>query len=172
MEKSMPRLLTMGLALALAGCGGGEDAANNSAVATPTPSPTPGPMLGGVDLEKPIRASGTAPFWSIYLAPGTIAYTDAPKAAPVDFYPASPRLVGDSVRFATQTPDAEPVTITLTAKACAAGKAQLPLTAEVRIGSRVSKGCAGPEAYEWAERNRVQFEAAQKAKAEKSSKAQ
>ncbi|WBY08057.1 hypothetical protein PIB19_00360 [Sphingomonas sp. 7/4-4] len=56
------------------------------------------------------------------------------------------------MRFETQTPEAEPVTITLIAKACAAGKETLPLGAEVRIGNRTLKGCAGPGAYDWAAR--------------------
>lgn len=150
MEKRMRPLLMMGLALALAGCGGGEEVANNSAA--PTPTPTPGPMLGGVDLDKPIRATGSAPYWAIYIAPGTIAFADAPAASPKDFYPISPKLAGDTARFETQTPDAEPVTITLTAKACVAGKETLPLGAEVRIGGRTLKGCAGPGAYDWAAR--------------------
>lgn len=161
----MRRLVTAGLALALAGCGGGEEVANNSAA--PSPTPTPGPMLGGVDLDKPIRVSGAGPRWAIYLAPGAITYTETPRATPVDFYPASPKLAGDAARFATQTPQGAPVAITLTAKACAASDSQLPLTAEVRIGSRVLKGCAGPDAYEWAERNKAQFEAAQRKKAAK-----
>lgn len=146
----MRPLLTMGLALALAGCGGSEEAANNSAA--PTPTPTPGPMLGGVDLDKPIRATGNAPYWAIYIAPGTIAFTEAPKASSTDFYPISPKLAGDTARFETQTPEAEPVTITLTAKACAAGKVTLPLNAEVRIGDKTLRGCAGPGAYDWAAR--------------------
>ena len=150
MEKRMRLLLTMGLALTLAACGGGEDVANNSAV--PTPTPTPGPMLGGVDLDKPSRATGSAPYWAIYIAPGTIAFADAPKASPTDFYPISPKLAGDTARFETQTPKGEPVTITLTAKACQAGKETLPLTAEVRIGDRTLRGCAGPGAYDWAAR--------------------
>lgn len=148
MEKHMRPLLTMGLALTLAGCGGGEEVANNIAA----PTPTPGPMLGGVDLDKPIRATGSAPYWAIYIAPGTIAFADAPATNPTDFYPISPKLAGDTARFETQTPEAEPVTITLTAKACAAGKETLPLGAEVRIGSRTLKGCAGPGAYDWAAR--------------------
>ena len=146
----MSRLLIMGLALALAGCGGGEEVANNSA--GPTPTPTPGPMLGGVDLDKPIRATGSAPYWAIYIAPGTIAFADAPAVSPTDFYPISPKLAGDTARFETQTPEAEPVTITLIARACTAGKETLPLDAEVRIGSRTLRGCAGPGAYDWAAR--------------------
>ncbi|NIJ20646.1 putative membrane protein [Sphingomonas naasensis] len=143
----MRRLLISALALALAGCGG-EEVANNSA--TPTPSPTPGPMLGGVELNKPIRASGTTPHWAIYIAPGTITYADAPGAAPRDLYPASPRLMGGAALVETRTPEGDAVTITLTAAACGTGKAPLPLTAEVRIGSRVLKGCAGQGAYDWA----------------------
>lgn len=164
----MRRLVIAGLALALAGCGGGEELANNSAA--PTPTPTPGPMLGGLDLDKPLRASGTGPYWAIQIAPGTITFTDKADAAPVDFYPVSPKLAGDTASFETQTPHAEPVTIMLTAKPCTAGKAQLPLTAEARIGGRVLKGCAGPGAYDWAERKKAQLEAEQR-KAGKVSKA-
>lgn len=146
----MRRWAIAGLALALAGCGGGEEVVNNKAAPTPSPTPTPGPMLGGVALDKPVRASGAAPYWAVYIAPGTITFANAPKAAAVDLYPASPKLAGDTARIDTQTPDAEPVAITLTAKPCQAGKAQLPLTAEARIGSRTFKGCAGPGAYDWA----------------------
>jgi uncharacterized membrane protein len=150
MEEKMRRLVIAGLALALAGCGGGEEVANNSAA--PTPTPTPGPMLGGLDLNKPLRAAGTGPDWVIHIAPGTITFADKADAAPMDLYPVSPKLAGDTASFETQTPHAEPVTIKLTDKACAAGKEQLPLTAEARIGGRVLKGCAGPGAYAWAKR--------------------
>jgi len=64
----MRKLLTTGLALALAGCGG-EEVVNNSVAPTPTPTP---PMLGGVDLNTPLRAAGTGPYWQIEIAPGTI----------------------------------------------------------------------------------------------------
>jgi uncharacterized membrane protein len=149
-------LLMAGLALALAGCGG-EEVADNKV--KPTPTPTPGPKLGGVDLNKPIRASGAAPYWALYIAPGTIAFADAADAASTDFYPVSPGLAGDTARFDTQTPKGEPVTIILAAKACTAGKTQLPLTAEARIGARTLHGCAGNGAYDWATRPRPSPEA-------------
>lgn len=133
-------LLTTGLALALAGCGS-EEVANNSVAPRPTPTP---PTLGGVDLNTPLRASGTGPYWQIDIAPGTIAYAASPDAHPTDFYPVSPTLGGGRAIFETQTPEAEPVTITLTAAACMAGKASLSLTAEAKIGARTLKGCAGP----------------------------
>jgi uncharacterized membrane protein len=163
----MRLLLTTGLALALTACGGGEEVVNNSAAATPSPTPTPGPMLGGVDLNKPIRAAGAGPYWAIYIAPGTITHADAPAAAPVDFYPASPKLAGDAARIETQTPKGEPVKITLSAKACAVGKETMPLTAEARIGERVLTGCARPDAYEWTERKKAQIEAWKKAEADR-----
>lgn len=148
----MRLLLTMGLALVLAGCGGGEDS-DTGAAASPTPralpTPKPGPMLGGVDLNRPIRATGAAPYWAIYIAPGTITYADAPKATPIDFYPASTKRADNIARIETQTPKGEPVTITLSPKACTAGKEQLPLTAEARIGARTLHGCAGRGAYDW-----------------------
>ncbi|MDP5279554.1 hypothetical protein Q9Q95_11535 [Sphingomonas sp. DG1-23] len=145
----MRSLLMSGLMLALAGCGGAEVADNKT---VPTPTPTPGPKLGGVELNKPVRASGAAPYWTLYIAPGTIAFADAADAPVTDFYPVSPTLKGDTARLDTQTPTGEPVTITLAAKACAAGKAQLPLTAEMRIGARTLRGCAANGTYDWAAR--------------------
>jgi uncharacterized membrane protein len=143
----MRRLLMAGLVLALAGCGGEDVAANKAA---PTPTPTPGPKLGRVELNKPVRASGTVPRWAIYIAPGTITFADGAAATPVDLYPVSPTLTADAARFETRTPEGAPVTILLTAQACVVGKEKLPLTAEARIGSRTLKGCAGPGAYDWA----------------------
>ena len=146
----MRRVLTIGLLLALAGCGGAAEVTNNSVAPSPSPTPTPGPMLGGVDLDKPVRATGAGARWAIYLAPGTITYTEVPDAAPIDFHPVSPKLANGRATFETRTPEAEPVTIQLSAGGCGAGDAQLPLIAEVRIGSRMLKGCAGPGAYAWA----------------------
>jgi len=136
----MRQMLTLGLLLALAGCGGGEELTNNSVA--PSPTPTPGPMLGGIDLDKPLRATG-APGWTIDIAPGTIAYAPSAEAVPVDFYPVSPRVADGRAVFNTQTPEAEPVTIALTGVPCTAGKTRLPLTVEARIGARTLHGCAG-----------------------------
>jgi uncharacterized membrane protein len=138
----MRRVLSLGFLLALAGCGGEEPGNNNAA---PVTKPVPKPMLGGVDLNQPVRASGAAPYWAIHIAPGTIAYSDAPDMADLtDFYPVSPKLADGRAVFDTKTPEAEPVTIILTAQACTGGKQALPLTAEVRIGGRTLRGCAGP----------------------------
>lgn len=137
----MRRLLTTGLALVLSACGGGEVPADN--VAAPTPTPTPGPSLAGVPLDEPIRAGGSAPFWEIYLAPGTITFADA-HAHPVDFYPTSPAIESDGAMVRTQTIAGEPVTLALSTGPCVSGAESLPLTAEARIGARTLRGCAGP----------------------------
>jgi uncharacterized membrane protein len=138
----MRHVLSLGFLLALAGCGGEEPGNNNAA---PAVKPAPKPMLGGIDLNQPVRASGSAPHWAIHIAPGTIAYSYAPDMTNLtDFYPVSPKLEGGRAVFETKTPEAEPVTITLTAQACTAAKQALPLTAEVQIGGRTLRGCAGP----------------------------
>jgi uncharacterized membrane protein len=138
----MRHVLSLGFLLALAGCGG-EEPGNNSTA--PAIKPVPKPMLGKVDLNKPVRASGTGPYWAIHIAPGTIAYSDTPEMTDLtDFYPVSPKLADGRAVFETKTPEAEAVTIILTAQACTAGKQALPLTAEVRIGGRTLRGCAGP----------------------------
>lgn len=142
----MRRVLTMGLLLVLAGCGGGEEVAGNKAA--PVAKSLPKPMLGGVDLNRPVRASGAAPYWEIHIAPGTIVYADSPDAADsIDFYPVGPKLADGRAVFETRTPETEKVTITLIAQACTAGEQTLPLTAETRIGARTLRGCAGPVPY-------------------------
>jgi uncharacterized membrane protein len=141
----MRRLLLIGFLLGLAGCGGGEDTGNNGAAPAALVAKPTRPMLGGVDLNQPVQASGVGPYWAIHIAPGTITYADAPDVAhPTDFYPVSPRLADGRAVFDTKTPEGAPVTITLTAAACTAGKDARPLTAEVRIRARTLQGCAAP----------------------------
>ncbi|AQR72394.1 hypothetical protein [Sphingomonas sp. LM7] len=148
MEKRMQRLVMAGLILALAGCGGEEPVAN--IVATPTPTPTPAPSLGGINLNKPIRARGTSPYWDLYLAPGTITYAASAKpGAAIDLYPASLKRDGDHATLTTQTPEGEPVTITLTEGSCGSGNAAAPLRAEAKIGTRTLAGCAMQTAWAW-----------------------
>lgn len=143
----MRGLVLAGLLLALGGCGsGGEE---NAAANVALPQPAPPPMLGGVNLNQPIRVAGAEPFWTIDIAPGSIVYTDfaSGEGEPTDFYPITPKLAGDRATITTQTPAGEAVTITLRAAPCSdAGEKGTvrPLTAEVQIGSRRFAGCAAP----------------------------
>jgi uncharacterized membrane protein len=131
--------IALALALGLAGCGSSEEqadnAANNSVVELPR-----GPMLGPVDLSLPVEAGGDRPFWRMRVAPGRINHAAAPGATPAEYYPIAPEVQGDSATWATQTPEGEPVTLTLTLAACGEGR---PLRAEARIGTRRLEGCAG-----------------------------
>jgi uncharacterized membrane protein len=133
--------------LMLAGCGSDEvvnDTANQAA-----PKPMRGPKLGDVDLSRPVHASGVSPAWSMKIMPGQLTYADSADGTGkgTDFYPVTPKADADHAVFDTQTPEGTPVTITLTRTECReggeAGPAQ-PLTAELRIGERVLKGCAQP----------------------------
>jgi len=140
------RFLLLAVPLMLAGCGSDEPADNASNVAAP--APRKGPMLGSVDLSAPVRASGTTPFWVLEVAPGRITFreSDKPGATLTDFYPVAPKVDADHAMFPTQTPEGVAVTITLSRAPCTAKGASAPdpLTAELKIGTRVRTGCARP----------------------------
>lgn len=130
------------LSLALLAACAGEEPADNEA-AMENAAVQPGPMLGGADLSAPLQLrplSGGG--WVIDLAPGRIVFTPA-GAAPVPFYPVSPRLQGNQAMYPTQTPDGAEVRITLIAGRCGPGNAA-PLRADIRIGTRTLQGCASP----------------------------
>jgi uncharacterized membrane protein len=135
----------------LAGCGGGGEPApanaSNAAVELPR-----GPMLAGVDLSQPVRATDAALSWSLEIAPGEISFT---RFSPADgdgedqvtpFFPVSPRVAGDSATYPTKAADGTPATITLSAAPCSSDGApdlERPLTATIRWGARTLQGCAG-----------------------------
>lgn len=149
--------------LLLAGCGGGsvvinaENAAtvaaeNGAAALPPAPAPKAFPklLLGDFDLNQLIRAFGTEPFWTLDMGPGTFSYTDysvdEPKAAP--FYWADPVIAGDTATYTTKNVAGDVVVLTLTRKDClevGEEDQKVPLTAELKIGSKTLHGCAGPK---------------------------
>jgi uncharacterized membrane protein len=144
-EKPMMRFLLLAVPLLLAGCGSDEPVDNGANVAAPVLRK--GPMLGSVDLSQPVRASGASPFWALEIAPGRITYTDFAGVGGkvTDFYPISPKADADRAVFATQTPDGDPVTITLSRAQCmekGTPPVSDPLAAEVKIGTRILAGCA------------------------------
>ncbi|MES2445190.1 MAG: hypothetical protein V4574_20390 [Pseudomonadota bacterium] len=138
--------------LALAGCGSQEPAVNvtaNSAEAAKPVRP-PSPKLGKVDLDQPLRAFGTEPFWTLDVAPGDMSFTDysveTPKPEP--YFPRSPVVTADKAVWTTKNEAGAAVVLTLTLKDCLeAGEADQtqPFTAELKIGDRTRTGCAGPK---------------------------
>jgi len=144
--------------LALAGCGGGsvvinaENAAEpvTNTVAAPKPKPAPVLMLGDYDLNQLTRAFGTEPFWTLDMGPGSFSYTDysVEKPEPKPFYWADPVIAGDTATYTTKNVAGDVVVLTLTHKKCLeAGEEDqaVPLTAELKIGSKILHGCAGPK---------------------------
>lgn len=125
----------------LAGCGGEPPKEDGNAQ---EPAIRTGPMLGTIDLSKPLRLEDReGSGWSMDLAPGRILYR--PKdATPIPFYPVSPRMAGDQASYPTQTPDGEKVVITLRPERCGEGDRASPLSATLTIGARSYAGCASP----------------------------
>jgi len=144
------RVLMAGMAAALlAGCGGGGEALPaNDAIEENVSTLAGGPMLGPVDLSQPVRAFGNDPYWMVDLAPGTIYYFDHAGDAPEpqQLYFVAPELTGDSAVYTTQNTEGTPAVLTLTVEPCTeAGTPEnaLPLTAQLRLGEVLLRGCAG-----------------------------
>lgn len=132
------RVLAIALMVALAGCGSSETPAN--VTGKKKVELRGGPMLGPIDLAKPVEAGGVRPFWRMGIAPGRITFTDRSGGALTDFYPVTPRVSGDRAVYSTQTPEGERVTLTLSLVPCEQEKQAL--TAELIIGARRLAGCA------------------------------
>jgi len=141
------RALAIAALLMLPACGSTEKADEPKAAA---PSPS-GPHLGGVSLDKPLRATDNALTWSLEVAPGSIALTRfagrGAEGSVALFYPVSPQVRDDKAVWQTKDTQGAPVTITFTNQRCTESgepKIERPLTAEVKIGETTLQGCAGP----------------------------
>ena len=107
----------------------------------------PAPVLGGVDLAKPVRALGTEPFWSVELTGTEMVYTTptppeqrAPQPDPV--------VQGTTATWETETADGTALSVTLVATECSDGMSDrtYPLTAMVKLGELELTGCAASSA--------------------------
>lgn len=141
----MRRIATLGLFL-LAGCNGGDsDAANNVAEAENAVVES-GPMLGGVDLYRPIHIVGDDPEWEVELAPGTIHYSvSLGDVQSGQLYYVTPEVTADRAVYATRATSGEDAKLTLSARACRIGGEdgeEKPLTATLELGERLYTGCA------------------------------
>ncbi|WGM48951.1 hypothetical protein KOAAANKH_03866 [Brevundimonas sp. NIBR10] len=127
--------------LALAAC--------SEPASQPTSAPAPAPAaatLAGVDLNQPVRALGTEPFWGVEITASAITYTSI-EGPPQTGTNSGPTLQGTTATYASTIGD-QPIEITLIATECSDGMSDrtYPLTAMVKLGGETLNGCAASKA--------------------------
>jgi uncharacterized membrane protein len=133
----MRALVLLAPLLVLTACSQGEDPA-------PAPAPAePALVLGGVDLNEPLRALGTEPFWAVNIDDAGLVYSgvDRPEqTAPNE----GPQIAGTTAMWSGRTNQGQALSVTLIETACSDGMSDrtYPLTARVEIGEEVLNGCA------------------------------
>ena len=115
----------------------------------PASAPTPAPVaasLAGVDLNQPVQALGTEPFWGVEITASAITYTN-PEGPPQTGANPGPTIQGTTAVYASTVGD-QPIEITLIATECSDGMSDrtYPLTAMVKLGGETLNGCAGSRA--------------------------
>ena len=131
------RLILSSLAvLALAAC--------SSETEAPAPAEPPAPVeLGGVNLDQPLRALGTEPFWGVDVTANELLYSgvDRPERRATHD---GPEVMGTVATWQGTTPDGGAMTLTLMATECSDGMSDrtYPLTARLQVGDETLNGCA------------------------------
>ena len=126
------------VALALAAC-----SRQSEGPPPPAPPPEPSHILGGVDLDKPIRAVGNEPFWYVTLDGTHMVYggPDRPERSVTQ----SPVVMrGTTATFTGQAAQGGALEVTLVATECSDGMSDrtYPLVARVKVGGETLIGCA------------------------------
>lgn len=105
-------------------------------------------MLGGVDLNQPIRALGTEPFWSVAITRDTMVYTGVDRDEQRAGNP-QPVVQGTTAIYTAATNDGSAMVVTLIATECSDGMSDrvYPLTAKVELGEVSLNGCAASQAF-------------------------
>jgi uncharacterized membrane protein len=128
--------------LVLAACSPSEEP-----VQPESPSEQPAPVLGGVDLAKPVRVLGAEPFWSVDLTGTEMVYTAAEPPEQRAPRP-DPVVQGTTATWEAETADGTELRVTLIATECSDGMSDrtYPLTAMVKVGDQDLTGCAASTA--------------------------
>jgi len=138
----MRPIFAAGLALIAAAC-------SEAPVETPAPAEAPAPVvLGGVDLNAPLRALGTEPFWGVDISPDGLVYSAVDSEGMRADNP-GPTIQGTTAVFASATEDGTALVVTLIATECSDGMSDriYPLTARVELGGQTLNGCAADFAF-------------------------
>ena len=132
----MRRAVTALAVLTLAAC-------SQEAPAPPAPEPAPEAVLGGVDLNAPVRVLGTEPFWAVNIDADGLAYSgvDRPEQRAPN---AGPDMQGAAAVWSGQTDQGQILVVTVMATECSDGMSDrtYPLTARVEIADETLNGCA------------------------------
>jgi len=129
-------------ALALSACSQGDEAPAPAAEA-----PAPAPILAGVNLDQPVRALGTEPFWSLEFTGTELVYS-TPEPPELRAPQPKPVMQGTVATYEASTADGVAVKATLSATECSDGMSDrtYPLTAIIEIGGETRTGCAASSA--------------------------
>lgn len=132
----LPVLLTLPFLFA---CSGEGAALQASAPAEP-PAPV---VLAGVDLNQPVRALGTEPFWSVEITTDALTWSGVDRPEVIAPNP-GPQVQGTTALYDAEAADGTSLTVTLIATECSDGMSDrvYPLTARVEMGDETLTGCA------------------------------
>ena len=132
-------LLSAALSLGLAACSQPAEA--------PPPAKAEPRALAGVDLDQPVRALGTEPFWAVEITPQTLIYSGVDRSEQKAANP-GPTLQGTVATWKARTEAGADLAVTLTATDCSDGMSDrtYPLTAKVEIAGETLTGCAAASA--------------------------
>ena len=142
-----PMLFAVPLVLLAVGSLGACSQGTTEKVAPPADAPAP-TMLGGVDLNQPIRALGTEPFWSVAITKDAMVYTGVDRDEQRAGSP-QPVVQGTTAVYTGATTDGTAMVVTLIATECSDGMSDrvYPLTAKVELGEVSLNGCAASQAF-------------------------
>ena len=135
--------LSLVLTLGAAACSQGTTEKTEAPADAPTPV-----SLGGVDLNQPLRALGTEPFWSVEITKDAMVYTGVDRDEQRASNP-QPIVQGTTAVYSADTEDGTAMTVTLIATECSDGMSDriYPLTAKVELGEVSLTGCAASQAF-------------------------
>ena len=148
MRLSAAAVLT--LFFAVAAC---SPSAETPPEAAPT-APADPIMLGGVDLNQPLRALGTEPFWGVAITPEALVYSGVDRPEQRASNP-GPEVQGTTAVYtatldqgsgssSAERDSPSIMVVTIIATECSDGMSDrvYPLTARVELGEETLNGCA------------------------------
>ncbi|HEX8471536.1 MAG TPA: hypothetical protein VF633_10515 [Brevundimonas sp.] len=138
-----PLLLIVPLTLMASSCSQGTTEKTRSPAEAPTPV-----SLGGIDLNQPLGAVGTEPFWSVAITPDAMIFTGVDRDEQRASNP-QPVVQGTTAIYTGATNDGAAMVVTLIATECSDGMSDrvYPLTAKVELGEASLSGCAASQAF-------------------------